>query len=163
MVINEKDATARVLKMTGSGRDAKGAGTAQAVIVAELTEAGENLTSLAVNTDVKLTGRVASLGRGVQDVSTKVFEEFARRVEQELTNPAPAPVADAAPAAAASSSSASPTTSAAAAPAPAARPAPAPSAGAELKVLPLLWSLIKDKVRNLLLKSSRRQHAGGKD
>jgi carbon monoxide dehydrogenase subunit G len=158
IVIDEKDGDARILRMTGSGKDAKGAGTAQATIVAELSESEDRVTALAVRSDVRLTGRVASLGRGMQDVATKLFEDFARRVEEELTAPPPAPAVefgdrhvqtDSAERVKDSSTDGG-------------RPAPARRAGNEIKVLPLLWSLVKDKVRGIFT-TSRRRRVGGKD
>jgi uncharacterized protein len=85
VVIEEKDAASRTVRMHASGKDRKGAGSAKARILATLDEISPDTTKVVVSTDLQLTGRVASLGRGVQEVAAKVFAEFADRVSAELT------------------------------------------------------------------------------
>jgi uncharacterized protein len=79
VVIQEVDEAARSAQMSASGKDTKGAGTARATVVTRLEPAGEHHTRLLVTSDVQLTGRVASFGRGgaINDVATRLFGEFA--------------------------------------------------------------------------------------
>ena len=73
--INEAEHSARLL---ASGRDVRGAGTARATVTSRLEAVSETRTRMSVESDVQLTGRVASMGRGaIQDVSAKLFRQFA--------------------------------------------------------------------------------------
>jgi uncharacterized protein len=79
VVIEEVDEAARSARLAASGKDTKGAGTARASVETRLEPAGEARTRLSVTSDVQLTGRVASFGRGgaINDVATRLFREFA--------------------------------------------------------------------------------------
>ena len=71
--------------LQATGRDARGQGTASATIVSTLQEESEG-TKVSVETDMKLTGRAAQFGRGIaQDVATKMLDQFASCLEQEIT------------------------------------------------------------------------------
>ena len=71
--------------LQATGRDARGQGTASATIVSTLQEESGN-TKVSVETDMKLTGRAAQFGRGIaQDVATKMLDQFASCLEQEIT------------------------------------------------------------------------------
>ncbi|HKH39339.1 MAG TPA: SRPBCC family protein [Rubrobacter sp.] len=71
--------------LQATGRDARGQGTASATIVSTLLEEGEG-TKVSVETDMKLTGRAAQFGRGIaQDVATKMLDQFASCLEEEIT------------------------------------------------------------------------------
>src|SRR5215212_3956029 len=71
--------------LQATGRDARGQGTAAATIVSTLLEEGEG-TKVSVETDMKLTGRAAQFGRGIaQDVATKMLDQFASCLEEEIT------------------------------------------------------------------------------
>src|ERR671919_262008 len=71
--------------LQATGRDARGQGTASATIVSTLQEESEG-TNVSVETDMKLTGRAAQFGRGIaQDVATKMLDQFASCLEQEIT------------------------------------------------------------------------------
>jgi len=80
--VNEENHRA-VLQATG--RDARGQGTASATIVSTLQEESDG-TKVSVETDMKLTGRAAQFGRGIaQDVATKMLDQFASCLEEEIT------------------------------------------------------------------------------
>jgi uncharacterized protein len=65
------------------GREVRGQGTASATITGRVLDAGEG-TRLVVETDLRVTGRQAQLGRGVlQDVAAAVLADFAGRLEGE--------------------------------------------------------------------------------
>ena len=71
--------------LQATGRDARGQGTASATIVSTLQEEGEG-TKVSVETDMKLTGRAAQFGRGIaKDVATKMLDQFASCLEEEIT------------------------------------------------------------------------------
>jgi carbon monoxide dehydrogenase subunit G len=78
VVLEEVDEAARSARMAAKGRDTKGAGTANATVRTSLEPAGDGRTRLRVASDVQLTGRVASFGRGmINDVAAKLFGQFA--------------------------------------------------------------------------------------
>jgi carbon monoxide dehydrogenase subunit G len=71
--------------LQATGRDARGQGTASATIVSSLQEERDG-TKVSVETDMKLTGRAAQFGRGIaQDVATKMLDQFASCLEEEIT------------------------------------------------------------------------------
>ena len=71
--------------LQATGRDARGQGTASATIVSTLQEEADG-TKVSVETDMKLTGRAAQFGRGIaQDVATKMLDQFASCLEEEIT------------------------------------------------------------------------------
>jgi uncharacterized protein len=71
--------------LQATGRDARGQGTASATIISTLQEEGDG-TKVSVETDMKLTGRAAQFGRGIaQDVATKMLDQFASCLEEEIT------------------------------------------------------------------------------
>jgi hypothetical protein len=98
--IVDKDAGAGRLALVATGKEARGAGTAEAKVTASLhpTEDG---TRVALETDLALTGRAARFGQGlVNEVAGTVIGQFADRLAYEMRNsggpapelvPAPAP------------------------------------------------------------------------
>ena len=71
--------------LQATGRDARGQGTASATIVSTLQEESDG-TKVSVETDMKLTGRAAQFGRGIaQDVATKMLDQFASCLEEEIS------------------------------------------------------------------------------
>jgi len=107
VVIEQVDEAGRSARLAASGKDVKGAGTARATVETRLEPLGDTRTRMSVASDVQLTGRVASFGRGgaINDVATRLFGEFAdclrATLEAEGTpaaaeeEPAPAPAAPA--------------------------------------------------------------------
>lgn len=84
----EKDAENYKAVIDGKGRDVRGAGNAQALITAQMTPVG-NQTKVDIETDLKVSGKVAQFGRGVmQDVSTKLLGQFAECLESKIGEPA---------------------------------------------------------------------------
>ena len=143
-VLEEVDEATHSARLAASGKDVRGGGTARAGVLMKLESLSESSTSMAVTADVQLTGRVASFGRGaIQDVSAKLFGQFAQCLRETLEEETRA----AAPAAAGAEASAGATAGAeasagaatgvgtgteaqAAPPGPPAQPAEAASAGA---------------------------------
>src|SRR5215212_56674 len=102
--IDEVDDVNHSARLTASGKDTKGAGTARATVETRLEPAGETHTRLHVTSDVQLTGKVASFGRGgaINDVATRLFGRFADCLRSTLESEAATARAGAAEAAAAS-------------------------------------------------------------
>ena len=83
----EQDEAAGRAVLSAEGRDTRGAGNARATITATLTPDGPG-TQVSVVTDLDVTGRVAQFGRGVlADVSTKLMEQFAECLSEQLGRP----------------------------------------------------------------------------
>jgi uncharacterized protein len=83
--VAEADESARQAVIRADGKDARGQGTASATITSTLHDEGGGSTRVRVETDMRLTGRVAQFGRGVQqDVATRIMSRFADCLEKEL-------------------------------------------------------------------------------
>jgi carbon monoxide dehydrogenase subunit G len=81
----EKDEAAHRAVIDARGRDSRGNGTAAAKVTAALTAAGGNETTVAVNTDLDITGKPAQFGRGVMvDVGNKLIGQFADRLAAQI-------------------------------------------------------------------------------
>ena len=64
--------------ISAKGRDTRGAGNAEALITARLEPLSDTTTRVNVDTDLRITGKVAQFGRGVMaDVSAKLMDQFA--------------------------------------------------------------------------------------
>jgi carbon monoxide dehydrogenase subunit G len=116
----ERDEAARRVVLEANGSDKRGNGTAGATVHARLEPAGEDRTTVVVDTDLKVTGRPAQFGRGVlQDVGGRIVEQFATCLAARMSaDTAPSDAgsdagsdtgSDAGPASGASSTAASPT------------------------------------------------------
>ena len=80
----EVDEENRRAVIEAKGRDVRGQGTASATITSTL-RGEEGGTHVRVETEMRLTGRVAQFGRGVQqDVATKIMDRFASCLENEV-------------------------------------------------------------------------------
>jgi carbon monoxide dehydrogenase subunit G len=62
-----------------AGTDKRGQGGAKATIVSSVTPAGDSATTVNVNTDYHITGRLARFGRGgmIEEISNRLLGEFA--------------------------------------------------------------------------------------
>jgi carbon monoxide dehydrogenase subunit G len=98
VVVEAVDEASHSARLAASGKDTKGAGTARANVETRLEAAGADRTRLQVISDVQLTGKVASFGRGgaINDVATRLFGQFADCLRATLESE-PAPAAAAAP------------------------------------------------------------------
>jgi carbon monoxide dehydrogenase subunit G len=130
--VDEVDDANHSARLTASGKDTKGAGTARASVETRLEPAGETHTRLQVTSDVQLTGKVASFGRGgaINDVATRLFGQFADCLRSTLESEAPTAAAAPAPAVAAPSPAA-PAPDAGPSATPAGEGAPTPATAAE--------------------------------
>ena len=70
--------------ITANGKDARGQGTASAVITSQLEKVSDG-TKVSVETDMKLTGKAAQFGRGIaQDVAGKIMGRFSECLEERV-------------------------------------------------------------------------------
>ncbi|WBB61451.1 SRPBCC family protein [Streptomyces sp. WMMC500] len=121
----ERDEAARRMVLSANGKETRGAGTARATVMGELTEAGGG-TRVSVVTDLAVTGRPAQFGRGVlAEVGDRLVGRFAECLADELADGGAeaAPRADPGPDAADAAADAGPGAGSAS-------PAAAPAAGA---------------------------------
>jgi carbon monoxide dehydrogenase subunit G len=92
----EQDETAHRFVLEASGRETRGAGTANATVTAQLHEE-DSSTRVTVTTDLDITGKPAQFGRGVlADVADNLIGQFASCLAAELTAPRDAQQAGAA-------------------------------------------------------------------
>ena len=94
----ERDDAAHKVVLKGEGRDTTGKGNASAIITAEMTAVDATSTSVTVNTDLSVTGKVAQFGRGAMaDISDKLLAQFVVNLnaliaeQPAIAAPAPAP------------------------------------------------------------------------
>jgi carbon monoxide dehydrogenase subunit G len=105
----EKDAAARRIVLKAEGKETRGSGTAAAVVTAQLKDEGPDHTSVAITTDLAISGKAAQFGRGVlADVSSNLIAQFARSLEAELLGGSAPAGATTAPDAAAQAAAAAP-------------------------------------------------------
>ncbi len=87
-----KDAATHVAVIDGSGKETRGTGTAKALITCRLIGRGAS-TDVEVDTDLNVTGKPAQFGRGVlADVSSKLVDQFAACLSDEIRAGNPEPV-----------------------------------------------------------------------
>lgn len=80
----EVDVENRRIVIDAKGRDTRGAGDASASIVVTMSEDGPG-TAVEVITELRITGKVASLGRGMlEDVSAKLLGQFVENLERDV-------------------------------------------------------------------------------
>jgi uncharacterized protein len=97
LTMEEADAAAHRAVMRASGQDKRGQGSAKATIVSTMREEGD-ATTVDVETDFTITGRLARFGRGgmIQDVSNRLLRDFSDCLQKTIE------ASEATPAAAAS-------------------------------------------------------------
>ncbi len=82
----ERDEDALKVVILAEGRETRGQGNASANITATLETLDEDRTRVAVVTDLKITGKVAQIGRNlIPDVSAKIMDQFAGNLEAMLS------------------------------------------------------------------------------
>ena len=94
--ITERDDAGKRMVMKAKGSELKGKGQANATVISSLERNGSG-TRMRIIQDIDLTGPLAQYGRGmIQDVSGSLMNEFADRIQADLTRgkggAAPAPV-----------------------------------------------------------------------
>jgi carbon monoxide dehydrogenase subunit G len=98
----EQDRDQRRAVIDAKGKESRGTGNAAATVTAQLHEEGQR-TSVTVDTDLKIVGKLAQFGSGMlQQVSEKLLGQFVESLEAKLaaenagTAASPADAADAA-------------------------------------------------------------------
>jgi hypothetical protein len=82
--IEEADEANRKVVLQAEGRDTRGQGTASATVTATLVAEGDG-TTVNIDTDLNITGKVAQFGRGVMaDVSSKLLGQFADNLQRDV-------------------------------------------------------------------------------
>jgi carbon monoxide dehydrogenase subunit G len=99
LAMEEVDESAHRVVMRASGQDKRGQGSAKASIVSVMSETG-GVTTVEVETDFTITGRLARFGRGgmIQDVSNRLLRDFSDCLQKTI-EAVPEPGAEAAEAA----------------------------------------------------------------
>jgi len=83
--ITERDDAAKRMVMKAKGSELKGKGQANAMIVSTLERNGSG-TRMRISQDIDLSGPLAQYGRGmIQDVSGSLMNEFADRIQADLS------------------------------------------------------------------------------
>jgi uncharacterized protein len=101
--MEEVDAQAHRAVMRASGQDKRGQGSAKATIVSVMREEAAT-TTVDVETDFTITGRLARFGRGgmIEDVSNRLLRDFSdclqKSIEAGEATPEPSPETAATPA-----------------------------------------------------------------
>ena len=140
-IVEQDEATHRAV-MRAKAREARGQGTVNSLVVMQLTGA-DGRTTGAITTDVQLSGRVASMGRGIiQDVSARIVDQFSENLATMLSGPVEAP--EAAAVAAAEAPAGGPAPSAAAPPPP---PKPQPAAASELSAAAVAGAVVMGRLK----------------
>jgi hypothetical protein len=81
----ELDEANRRVVLQGEGRDTTGKGNADALVTATLHEVGSDQTKVGIETELRITGKVAQFGRGIMgDVSKKLIAQFATNLNTML-------------------------------------------------------------------------------
>jgi carbon monoxide dehydrogenase subunit G len=136
----ERDESSRRIVLDATGRDKRGSGSVVAHVAMQIepVDAG---TRIDVVSDIDLTGRIASLGRGIRDVSNQMFTAFADELTDRIEQPGqPTRVATGVAAA-----NGRPVAT------PQQRPTrPAGGGGGEIKVLPLIWMVTRERLAGFL-------------
>jgi carbon monoxide dehydrogenase subunit G len=151
----ERNTEAHRMVIDASGRDKRGSGAVKAHVQLQV-EAVDTGSRINVVTDVDLTGRIASLGRGIRDVSNGMFVEFADELGNRIENPDQAsPVLVGARTTSAQSNgsaaaTAVPTTGAARS------PRPVSQDKSEIKVMGLVWTITRERFADFLDRLSLR-------
>ena len=96
LAMAEVDEEAHRSVMRARGSDKRGQGSAKATIVSNMRQEGD-LTTVEVETDFTITGRLARFGRGgmIQDVSNRLLRDFSDCLQKAIESAEPAALTDA--------------------------------------------------------------------
>lgn len=82
--LTEVDEASRTIQMTGVGKE-KGGGTAKATMTGRLTTTADGSTAMVAEATVDLTGKIMQVGRGmIQGVSHQLFQQFVKKLGNNL-------------------------------------------------------------------------------
>jgi carbon monoxide dehydrogenase subunit G len=149
----ERNSELHRMVIDASGRDKRGSGAVTAHVQLQVA-AVDSGSRIDVVTDVDLSGRIASLGRGIRDVSNGMFVEFADQLGSRIENPNQAsPVSAGATSARTRESIATTTIPTIGA------TQPLRTAGegkSEIKVMGLVWTITRERFADFLERLSAR-------
>ncbi|WP_249011531.1 SRPBCC family protein [Conexibacter sp. DBS9H8] len=165
--MRELDEAAHRATMHAQGTDRRGQGGAEATIISTVTETRPGVSTVAVDTDYRITGRLARFGRGgmIEDISEKLLRQFADQLQASLAagedvagggataGGEPTATAgvggavDTATEATGTGDAGGPDTGSAGTPSAAAGPAPGAGAASEVDALSLIGSVLLKRVR----------------
>jgi len=90
----EQDVDNHVARLKAEGRDPR-QGNANAMVTATLEELATDQTKVEIHTDLGLSGKIASFGRGaIEDVSKKLLGQFTDNLRDKLASPGSADDSD---------------------------------------------------------------------
>jgi uncharacterized protein len=82
----EQDEERKRAVMSARAAEVNGQGDAEARITTQVEQAGGDASRITMETDLQMRGRVAQFGRGAMEkISQRMFEEFARNLEREMS------------------------------------------------------------------------------
>jgi carbon monoxide dehydrogenase subunit G len=82
----EQDEDALRAVMSARAAEVNGQGDAEAKITTQIEQAGDDASRIRMETDLQMRGRVAQFGRGAMErISQRMFDEFARNLEREMS------------------------------------------------------------------------------
>ena len=82
----EQDEDALRAVMSARAAEVNGQGDAEAKITTQIEAAGDDASVVRMETDLQMRGRVAQFGRGAMEkISQRMFDEFARNLEREMS------------------------------------------------------------------------------
>src|SRR3954462_3519945 len=82
----EQDEDALRAVMSARAAEVNGQGDAEAKITTQIEAEGDGSSRIRMQTDLQMRGRVAQFGRGAMaKISQRMFDEFARNLEHEMT------------------------------------------------------------------------------
>lgn len=125
--LSDIDPTAHRLKLTGTGDDVSGGGSARMIMDLGVSAHAEG-SEVQVVADVEIAGKLVRFGRGmIEGISKQLFKQFVERARERITSAAAAeePAGSAAPAADAATATATPAAASDASATPTAAAAPA--------------------------------------
>lgn len=80
----EQDAENKVARLKAEGRDPR-QGNANAMVTARMNPVGDSQTNVEIHTELGLSGKIASFGRGaIEDVSKKLLGQFTDNLRDKL-------------------------------------------------------------------------------
>lgn len=155
--IVERDESARRMVLSAKARDKRGSGSVAAHVALQIEPVGTG-SRIDVISDIDLTGRVASLGRGIRDVSNQMFTAFADELTDRIEQPGQPTSAPADSAATAAGNGHRPHIAAVqtATEQPARRRSAGSVGGGEIKVLPLIWMVTRERLAGILDRMAAR-------
>ena len=93
----EQDEDALRAVMSARAAEVNGQGDAEAKITTQIEAAGDDASVVRMETDLQMRGLVAQFGRGAMEkISQRMFDEFARNLEREMSGGGGAPEPEAA-------------------------------------------------------------------